>query len=342
VSGPKLTKPQSLDVIPATEVGALIEETDRVFVRLERELEIALAEADEAEALAAAEGVDPEASTWTMVRLQRFLDDLRVEAERDAAATIEVAQQRVRMELVDDASGATNPTLRAVTLVSGALPSTPPDLVAAPAARAPGPSSTSAAGPRPGPDEGPPNARDHTTGVADMPVVESAPVAVPVEQAMPAADARVAPDSSPPPARAFQATSPNSQTTNGNGPALDWSSRAPVAVASGPATIEHPAEQPASVLHDAFWEPAPTPSAVETVIPAPVFTPPAVPNPPTIAPPEPEYIPEPAKGKRKKKHKPPKPPKHSQGSVLRRLPVAAILEVVAVLLILVFILLRLS
>ena len=100
----KLPKPQAIDVVPASDVSALIEATDRAFVQLERELEIARSEAEQLESLAAAEGIDPAASTWTMVRLQRFLEDLRDEARRDAAATVDVAQQRVRLDMDEAAS----------------------------------------------------------------------------------------------------------------------------------------------------------------------------------------------------------------------------------------------
>src|SRR5262249_45685350 len=94
-------------------------------------------EAEEMERVAADTGVDPLSSSWTMVRLQRFLNDLRSEAERDAAATIEVARHRARVQ-VEEARATTNADAHDATippLVDPSFPTPPsaPDPQCAPA-----------------------------------------------------------------------------------------------------------------------------------------------------------------------------------------------------------------
>jgi len=131
MSNPRLTLPESLDIIPASEVSQLIEATDSDFAEVESRARAAVDEADRAEAEARDAGLDTEDATWSMVRLQSFITSLREEAERDAAATIEVARHRARVRLQDAAVEAEQ--IRqglAPVLVNG---STPPAGFAAPA-----------------------------------------------------------------------------------------------------------------------------------------------------------------------------------------------------------------
>jgi hypothetical protein len=339
VNQPKLSKPQALDVIPASEVSSLIEETDRVFVQLERELEIASAAADELEAQAAAEGIDPTASTWTMVRLQRFLEDLRDEAERDAAATIEVAQQRARFERDD-------PPL----LVGFA--SDPGPLLAPPVASAPDPAPAAWPGALP---------RDPAPEVAHDELPNAATAAALI------ASAAVPPASPETPTPALMPTMVETPATNGSShPAPNHASApdttvlvrdaaAPSEAGQRPTTtmpLLAPVAPPAAHLSEEFWA-APERAAAPVVDAAPATVAPVVV--PVPLPPEPgsggdvadeESRTTKGKGKRAKKQKPakaPKPQREPRGrSAMKRLPIAAILEVIAVLLILVFILLRLS
>src|SRR3974377_2288097 len=92
-----LNPPVLLDFVPAQTVRALIEQVDRDFTDLEHRAADATALADELEARAADEGIGPQSSQWGMEKLQRFLDDMRDEVDRDAAATVEVARHRARV-----------------------------------------------------------------------------------------------------------------------------------------------------------------------------------------------------------------------------------------------------
>src|SRR5262249_39982477 len=57
--------------------------------------------ADAAEARARAIGFDGDASTWVVVHLQRFLEQLRMEADRDAHAVLDIAAHRARLRVAD-------------------------------------------------------------------------------------------------------------------------------------------------------------------------------------------------------------------------------------------------
>src|SRR5262245_48934135 len=94
---PRLTRPAALNVIPAADVRDLIEATDRDFIEKEQRAADAVAEAERAEKRAFEAGIDPKGATWAMARMQSFLQTLHEEAERDAAATIDVARRRARM-----------------------------------------------------------------------------------------------------------------------------------------------------------------------------------------------------------------------------------------------------
>ena len=46
-------------------------------------------------------GVDPDGSTWGLIQLQRFLEELRRDTQRDATASLEVARRRAELRLVE-------------------------------------------------------------------------------------------------------------------------------------------------------------------------------------------------------------------------------------------------
>src|SRR5262245_43266830 len=93
--------PEVLDLVEAEQVTADIEAIERELAVLEREAAHAVEAAAQAEETAQAVNVDASATTWTIVRLQRFLDELRSEAERDAATMIEVAHYHAQVRVKD-------------------------------------------------------------------------------------------------------------------------------------------------------------------------------------------------------------------------------------------------
>ena len=311
MNSPRFTRPLPLDVVPVDQVGDLIESADREFVGLERELEERTAEADELEASARAMGVDPDGSTWGLIQLQRFLEELRRDTQRDATASLEVARRRAELRLVEAHQ-------EAEWIRGGAPPSaaTPPAGMAwFLADRDPNGTGAAAAAPNVEPwpirdasdvtiVEEAPGAHEATPPVAPVPPIEPEPLSVvPLLQPEPEDDVY----------------------TNGVGP----TSAPDVGVGVVADQPQSPREGPPTLL------PAPQPNAYETVF----WSDPgdgngrveaAPPPPPPIGEPPPADLSEPA---------PKRPPKARRS---RRIPVSAILEVVAVLLILVFILLRLS
>jgi hypothetical protein len=96
----KLKRPELVEMVDPAEVHAMIAATDARLSDLERQVAESAAEAQRVEDRARSEGVDAQAATWAMVRLQRFIDGLIEEAERDAAALIEAARlgARARVE----------------------------------------------------------------------------------------------------------------------------------------------------------------------------------------------------------------------------------------------------
>jgi cell division septum initiation protein DivIVA len=322
----RLNLPQRLDVIPATEVGELIETTDREFVQLERVAAEARAEAEEQERLAAAEGVDPKSSSWTMMRLQRFLHGLHEEAGRDASAIVEVAQQRARLRL-DEARAEADARGRGLTTdwyPESAVATTP-----APSAGAFGPALGSlVVTPQPTPTPGPAArqslaARDDTDGLQASPVQSDANAVG--GTALVTAPASAPAGSVAPP----EATSNQFLDEHFWGPSPERASE-PTAVAAFaahasppvPVRAPAPARVPSPTPDPAHAPPAPAARARRE---APVVAAPVI----AAAPPQP------AKTRRQVK------PRDKRGAV-SRIPFSAVLEVLAVLAILVFILLRLS
>jgi hypothetical protein len=85
-------------VVPADEVRAIVEATDRELRALEDRLAAATAAADAAEAEARAAGVSEGSSVRSMIELQQVLEQLRVRAEEDADRLLDAARGRA----VDD------------------------------------------------------------------------------------------------------------------------------------------------------------------------------------------------------------------------------------------------
>jgi hypothetical protein len=95
----RLTPPEPVDVVSAEEVRAIIATTDRELAELERAVSEAMEIAESAEARAREAGADGRASMWAMLRMQRFLDGLRGETEAEVTALLDVARGRARVRL---------------------------------------------------------------------------------------------------------------------------------------------------------------------------------------------------------------------------------------------------
>src|SRR5262249_51607817 len=91
-----LTPPEPLELVSADEATAIIDETRADLDSLEARAAESRRVADAVEARAAEEGADERASTWAIVRLQRFIDGLRAEAEHDAETVVEAARRGAR------------------------------------------------------------------------------------------------------------------------------------------------------------------------------------------------------------------------------------------------------
>jgi hypothetical protein len=258
----RLTPPQALDLVSADRVRDMIAHADAELSALERDAETSTSAADRAEGAVKEAGLDPEATTWTMVRLQRFLDGLRDETQRDVETMLELARQQARFRLSE--VGAPGP---------GSMTTPPP---AAPVFSSPTAPVIVSTPPASSFDTGPSQANRAFVAVAETAVL-TAPVA--------------------------ETAAPHLALVN-DAPSGASPVSVPVAVAAAPV--------------------APAPTAPVVVAPAPVA---AVAVAPT---PTPQPVAAPAVSPDKKEGR------------LHRLPISAILEVVAVLLILVFILLRLS
>jgi len=95
----RMPAPQALDLVDADEVGERIAETELELSALEREAADAVAACERAESSASTVNIDATSTTWTIVRLQRFCDDLRAEAQRDATTMIEVARYHAQIRI---------------------------------------------------------------------------------------------------------------------------------------------------------------------------------------------------------------------------------------------------
>jgi hypothetical protein len=103
----RLTPPEPVELISPVEAAAIIDETHRDLEAWERRAADARDTADAAHAQAALEGADEQSSTWAIVRLQRFLDGLRQEAEDDAQTVVEAARRGARARVEEARAGAT-------------------------------------------------------------------------------------------------------------------------------------------------------------------------------------------------------------------------------------------
>lgn len=274
-----LTAPRPLDIIGADQVEAQLEVLERELADLERRAAEATAAADHAEQQALAEGAHAGASPWAIVRLQRFLDNLREEVERDAEVMIETANRQARAR-VDEAHE------QAAEIRDGRRPPVTMPLVSA----EPAPANLEARAPAPVPPR------------ADPGVWARRPETVTVVE---------------PAAPSVEPTVPNT----------------PVVLPAPLASVE---ESPSAVLSPPV--PAPSVAAEAPSLPAPSFPAPPMPavpvadrftgpiDDPTLADQATDVVPRPARGRR----------------LLRAMPLSALLEMVAVVLIVVFILLRLG
>jgi hypothetical protein len=276
----RITPPTAVELIPGDEVAELIAETDRRLASLEREVAAATGVADDAERRAAAEGVDGPTSTWAIVRLQRFLDDLREEAERDAQTVLNAARKGAQTRVEAARAGATQVRFESLTAAA-------PSYVERPVA----------------PDGPTVRARVEYPPIAPTVAVQSSP-----------------PAAAPPPLAPAIESEPDA--------ALAW---APIGIppqGSTNGTSAHALPVPVEPIAAAPVVPEPVvaaPAVAAPVAAARVVIPAEPPAAPMIATPVPEPAAPIAAPARR-----------------RRFPLSAVLEVLAVLLVLLFILLRLS
>jgi len=92
----RLSAPEPIELVSPDDASALIAATQRELEELARRATDARQTADAVEARLRTEGADERSSMWAIVRLQRFIDDLRDEAERDAQTIVESARRGAR------------------------------------------------------------------------------------------------------------------------------------------------------------------------------------------------------------------------------------------------------
>jgi hypothetical protein len=310
-------------------------QADREFAALEREaeeLEALVAEAEAGGEVASGQQLE---STWTLVRLQQFLTGLRTDADREAELVLDAARQAARVR-IDGATAeaerrrrdrrpGVSSRFRYVSLDPTFDPSAVPpdagvDSLVAPRAGAPAPEVGAA-------DSAP----------ADVPGAHhpAGPIP-PIEPLVPAAAVTVAPRVPPGPA-SDPVSSPPPGPPPPPAPSPATTMPAPIPPTLAPAPVP-PTMAPAPVA------PAPVPAPVAP--PAPEVTAPHDLTPRDPAPPDPA----PAAASSAQLFATPRPDDvfwaepaaAARQPRLRMLPLSALLEVAAVVLILLFILLRLS
>jgi hypothetical protein len=280
-AGTGVLRPSPVELIAADEVRRVIADVDLRLATLERKAAESRATADELERRAEAEGVGAEASTWAIVRLQRFLDGLRAEAEQDAATIVAAARKGADARIEEARADAAHVRHAASANY----------------------------------DPGPVAPRVTAIERFDAPPVLPTPVAVPV----------------PNPVVATEVIAVVDAQANGHpeGDADDdvrWAPMGvPVQAATNGAATSAPPPPPSAPAASVYAPPAPAPAPA----PVPAFAPEPVPEPPA-APPVELTAPAPTLA----------PPRRKR--FLRGFPISAVLEVLAVLLVLLFILLRLS
>jgi hypothetical protein len=329
MTGLRLPEPEHFDFVSEEQVRELISKAEHELSGLQRAATDAATGAELAEEQARSAGVDPRLSTRTMLRLQGFLDSMRAEVARETDTVVEQARSQAATRLEAARAAAAMRAARPEPTAAPDFSADPYDLdrlrrllgsAAAPPVAEPNPTST-------------PPAADPTPVHPDL----AAPA---VASAGPAIDALVVehpPTPSNPPTTLIAPVlvhadepepGPVDYTANGNGVAVPVGSgpngrRAPYEPQVLPDDVQ--AEGPAELSTSAAHEPASRYTAPYEPPPAPYQ-------------PEPQHAPAPARIVE------PVPPAPAGPATHRRfrIPMSAVLEVVAVLLVLGFLLLRLS
>jgi hypothetical protein len=276
-AGTGVLRPSPVELIAADEVRRVIADVDLRLATLERKAAESRATADELERRAEVEGVGAEASTWAIVRLQRFLDGLRAEAEQDAATIVAAARKGADARIEEARADAAHVRHAASANY----------------------------------DPGPVAPRVTAMERFDAPPVLPTPVAVPVSNPVVATEVTAVVDA--------QA---NGYHEGDAGDDVRWAPMGvPVEAATNGAATSAPPQPSSAPAASVYAPPAPAP--------VPAFAPEPVPEPPAAPPVElTASVPTPEPTRRKR--------------FLRGFPISAVLEVLAVLLVLLFILLRLS
>jgi hypothetical protein len=94
-----LGPPDPVELVPAASAHATITNTTRDLAQLRREADLARLAAYAAEGRAAEAGVDGQSATWALVHMQRLLDELRADVERDVQTLRDLAKDRARVRL---------------------------------------------------------------------------------------------------------------------------------------------------------------------------------------------------------------------------------------------------
>jgi hypothetical protein len=92
-----LARPEPRRIVPRIVVDALIADADREISSLELRVERAESAADATELRLAELGIDERASAWATVQLERFVTELRADADAAAVAVVEEARVRARL-----------------------------------------------------------------------------------------------------------------------------------------------------------------------------------------------------------------------------------------------------
>jgi hypothetical protein len=167
----RLDPPVALDLVPAEHVREIIATTDVELTQLERSAADARAAAEHAEHAASEAGLDSESSAWTMVRLQRFLDGLRDETQREVDTMLELARQQAMMRRAEGRAGGEQDELpkRPMPQSPGAFPAAAAPAVAPEPVRPPVVSPAPVPAPAPIPPSAP--ERPAVARTADAPTV---------------------------------------------------------------------------------------------------------------------------------------------------------------------------
>src|SRR5262245_189366 len=91
-----LPDPPLIDVVPVADAEALLCDAQRPWSALHREVAESVARAEELERANDGTWFDPESSAYVLVRLRRFLDGLRGEANDEIASLIAAAEHKDR------------------------------------------------------------------------------------------------------------------------------------------------------------------------------------------------------------------------------------------------------